>query len=66
MSNLQQAASPAKVNVVMLDTERYEELLNSEQLLQALRAAGVDNWDGYDYAFEILREWNDEEFDDGL
>ena len=26
------------------------------KFLSALRAAGVDNWDGYDYAFDILEE----------
>lgn len=24
--------------------------------LEALRAAGVDNWNGYDYAWEIYQE----------
>lgn len=28
----------------------------SERKLIALEAAGVDNWDGYDYAMEYLKE----------
>lgn len=27
--------------------------------LQALDAAGVDNWQGIDYAHELLEAWND-------
>ena len=31
------------------------------EFLDALRQAGVDNWDGYDYAFDILGdEWFEE------
>jgi len=35
---------------------RYSELLASEEKLNALEAAGVNNWDGYDDAMEILEE----------
>lgn len=51
------------INVVMLDTVRYQELLDAEEVLRALQRHGVDNWDGYDYA---ISEWKGEEFDDGL
>lgn len=27
----------------------------AEDILDALYAAGVDNWEGYDYAMEMLR-----------
>ena len=33
-----------------------EQLEEDVKFLQALRAAGVDNWDGYDYAFDLLDE----------
>lgn len=36
--------------------EELEELREEQRLLDALRAAGVDNWDGWDYALEILEE----------
>ena len=29
--------------------------------LMALESAGVDNWEGYDYAMEILEEWRKED-----
>lgn len=28
--------------------------------LSALQNTGVDNWEGYEYAQELLEEWNDE------
>lgn len=34
----------------------FEELLKAEAKLIALEGAGVDNWDGYDYAMESLDE----------
>lgn len=45
-----------KVEVVILDRPRYEELLEREAFLNALKAAGVDNWEGYDYAQEAYSE----------
>ncbi|NIJ81170.1 RecBCD nuclease inhibitor [Xanthomonas cannabis] len=41
---------------VTIPRARYVELLEDEEFLSALRAAGVDNWDGYDYALEICQE----------
>lgn len=46
------------VNVVMLDTERYQELLEAERYLQCLQEVGVDNWDGNTHALKILEQWN--------
>jgi hypothetical protein len=34
---------------------KYERLVKREHWLQCLEAAGVDNWQGYDYACELLR-----------
>ncbi len=45
---------------VTISREEYEELFDSQQKLHALEAAGVDNWDGWDEAMEILAEWEDE------
>lgn len=36
------------------------ELVEDAALLAALRAAGVDNWEGYSHAHDILREWEDD------
>lgn len=45
-----------KVDCVVLDMARYNELLEAEEFLNALRAAGVDNWDGYEYAQDMVSE----------
>lgn len=34
--------------------KEYEELLDAQKLLDALEGAGVDNWEGYDYAIQSL------------
>lgn len=44
------------MEMVTITKEEYEELLNDRRVLVALEMAGVDNWDGYDYAMEILEE----------
>ncbi|MBS7457682.1 hypothetical protein [Coralloluteibacterium stylophorae] len=43
-------------DTVTIPREEYEELLEDQRFIEALRAAGVDNWDGYDYALEIFQE----------
>ena len=37
--------------MISITKERYEELLQAEEDLQALEDAGVDNWEGYELAF---------------
>lgn len=49
------------VKEITIPQERYEELLQAEEVLQALREAGVDNWIGYEDAMDILDEWNKED-----
>jgi len=41
---------------ITISKEEYEELLKDQKLLQCLQAAGVNNWDGYDYAIEMMQE----------
>ena len=41
---------------VTITQEEYEELQEDSKFLFMLRAAGVDNWEGYDYAIEMLEE----------
>jgi len=43
---------------ITITRKEYKELKEDSDFLQALRAAGVDNWDGYDYAIDILNEDN--------
>jgi hypothetical protein len=39
---------------VIITAERYWELVEAEDILNALRRAGVDNWEGYADAMEEL------------
>ena len=39
---------------VTIAIEEYEELVNDAKFLKCLYSAGVDNWDGYEYAQEML------------
>jgi len=41
---------------ITISKEEYEELLKDQKLLQCLQGAGVDNWEGYDYAIEMMEE----------
>lgn len=37
-----------------ISKEEYDRLVESEKLLNALHAAGVDNWEGYEFACEAI------------
>jgi hypothetical protein len=41
---------------VTIPKTEYESLQKEAKFLEALRAAGVDNWEGWDYAIDILNE----------
>ncbi len=41
---------------VTISKKEYESLLEDRKWLQALQNAGVDNWEGYDYACELMNE----------
>jgi hypothetical protein len=41
---------------VTLTRAEHEQLLEDQQFLRALQAAGVDNWEGYADAQEILED----------
>lgn len=49
---------------VSVSLEEWASLQEDSRVLSALRAAGVDNWEGYDHAMEILRE-EEREAEDG-
>lgn len=40
--------------------EDYEKMIDQLLWLDALEAAGVDNWEGYDEAQLIYKEWQEE------
>ena len=44
----------------VFNKEEYDELIKDCRFLNALQAAGVDNWSGYGKAFDILKEWDEE------
>jgi len=40
------------ITTITITTARYDELLKSEAILNALQAGGVDNWEWYDQSLE--------------
>lgn len=45
---------------IEITIDEYENLKEDSVFLDALRAAGVDNWDGYDYAIDLYEEFLEE------
>ena len=44
------------LTTVVVDIKEYIKLVKARDILAALEAAGVDNWEGYGYAMELLEE----------
>lgn len=40
---------------ITISKEEYESLLEDRKWLQCFENAGIDNWQGYDYARELYR-----------
>lgn len=49
--------NPDEPEMVLIPKSEYKKLLDRDAWLSALEAAGVDNWDGFDVAKDILEEW---------
>lgn len=49
----EQQGDPSTINISIAE---YNSLLDDSLLLEALDAAGVDNWEGYAEAHEIYEE----------
>lgn len=45
---------------ILVPKAEYEELIEDSKILGALRAAGVDNWDGYSYVMEMMEDEDNE------
>lgn len=45
---------------IEIPLKKYKRLLKSEEKLNCLEAAGVDNWEGYDFAMEDFYDDDDE------
>lgn len=41
---------------ITINKAHYDQLISDSEKLAALERAGVDNWDGYDFAMDDLRE----------
>ncbi len=41
---------------ITITEKEYQKLLDEQLFLDCLRGAGVDNWDGYDYAIDSYHE----------
>lgn len=41
---------------VSISLREYAQLVEDQQWLYCLERAGVDNWEGYDFALEIYQE----------
>lgn len=46
---------------VQITVKEYADLTYCQNKLYALEAAGVDGWDGFDYAMEILHAEDEED-----
>jgi hypothetical protein len=42
--------------MVTITKKEYDKLLDDSHLLSCLRAAGVDNWDGWDNAIDLYND----------
>ncbi len=45
-----------KIEMISIPKTEYDELIESQKLLQALESAGVDSWEGYHMAQETLED----------
>lgn len=45
---------------ITIKKSEYDQLVEDQKWLGCLAAAGVDNWEGYDYAIELLNANNEE------
>ncbi len=43
-----------KIEMISISKAEYDQLIEDQKWLQALEGAGVDNWEGIDFARESL------------
>lgn len=46
--------------MITITKEEYDSLMEDYHFMRCLEDAGVDNWDGYEYAIELYSEMEDE------
>lgn len=59
--NTREKSTVVPAQMVTITEKEYDDLLDDSIFLEALRSAGVDNWDGYGFALEALEEEEEEE-----
>jgi hypothetical protein len=52
----------SREGIVILTAEEYDDMLDDVEFLKALRAAGVDNWEGYSNAYNFLPGANEDDY----
>lgn len=52
------------IETVTISRKEYEGLLDDQLLLNCLRNAGVDNWEGFDFAIEEYQATTESKEDD--
>jgi len=45
---------------ITITKKEYDSLKEDAKFMRALEAAGVDNWEGYDFALDAMKERKDE------
>ena len=45
---------------ITITLKEYTQLEKDSETLRALEWTGVDNWEGWDIAMDLLEEWNKE------
>lgn len=48
-------------STICITKQEYEEMQDEILFLECLRSAGVDNWDGYDYAIDEYHQSREED-----
>jgi len=56
MTKLHMSVDVAPNTMVSMTKDAYDEMQEDLQVLYALQAAGVDSWDGYDFAMESIED----------
>ena len=56
MYKICKGATMSNENFVTIPVEEYQDLLDTQLWAACLCGAGVDNWEGYDYAMEEYQE----------
>lgn len=59
LKQIQENKKTTSWEFVTLPVNTYKELLEKQEWLEYLIAAGVDNWDGIEYAFELQEQEQD-------